>query len=246
MTRLSRTTALGLAATSLLVSAVAAAQPAVGAPPPPPPPPTVAGAATAISGVAPVYVDKANFKPDSRPDGWASKANMGLTAAFANNSGVVGQADGSSFSFGLKGDAALDYNLEKHEWRNTLGLLASVTRTPVISTFVKTSDNLNFDSIYLYHALPWFGPFVLGSLNTAMFRGTDVQAAPVSYVITRSDGTAGPTIAADHLSLSDPFRPLTFKESVGLFAQPFQSVPATVESASAPALKRSSRTASSP
>lgn len=233
MTRLSRTTALGAAAASLLASALAAAQPASGVPatgaPPPPPPPAVAGAATAISGVTPVYVDKADFKGDSRPEGWASKGNAGITAAFANNSSVVGQADGTSFSFGMKGDVGLDYNHEKHEWRNTLGVIASITKTPVVSEFVKTSDNLNFDFIYLYHALPWFGPFGLASMNTAMFRGTDVEAAPVQYVVTKSDGTPGPTIANDHLSLSDPFRPLTFKQSVGVFAQVYQSVPATVE-----------------
>ncbi len=235
MTRLSRITALGVAVTSLLVPALASAQtappsgvPAVGAPAPPPPP-AVAGAATAISGAAPVYVDKANFKPDSRPEGWGSHENLGMTVAFANNSNVVGQADGSSFSFGMKGDAGLDYNHQKHEWRNTLGLVAAITRTPLLSEFVKTSDNLNFDSIYLYHALPWFGPFVLASLNTSMFRGSDVEPTPVKYVLTKSDGTPGPVIYDDHLSLSDPFRPLTFKQSAGLFAQAYQSVPVTTE-----------------
>jgi len=217
VTRLSRTTALGIAATSLLVPALATAQ----TPAP--------GAATPISGVTPVYVDKAEFKPDSRPQGWGSRANIGLTVAFANNSGVVGQADGTSFSFGMKADGGLDYNRERHEWRNTIGLGASITRTPLVSDFVKTSDNLNFDSIYLFHALPWFGPFVLGSLNTAMFRGTDVEATAVNYVVTRADGTPGPVTNATHLSLSDPFRPLTLKESAGLFAQAYQSVPATVE-----------------
>jgi Protein of unknown function (DUF3078) len=219
VTRLSRTTALGLAAASLLSPVIAAAQT----------PSSVPGAATPIAGVTPVYVDKADFKGDSRPEGWASRGNAGLTAAFANNSGVVGQTDGTSFSFGMKGDVSLDYNREKHEWRNTLGVVASITRTPVVAEFVKTSDNLNFDSIYLYHALPWFGPFGLVSMNTAMFRGSDVEAAPVSYVITKTDGTMLTPIVADHLSLSDPFRPLTFKQSAGIFAQAYQSVPATLE-----------------
>ncbi len=231
--RLSLSTTLGLVAASLLFAGVASAQPApvvnAVAPPPPPPAPAVAGTAVAISGVTPVYVDKANFTKDSRPEGWGTRASVGATGAFANNGGVVGQADGSSFSLGLKGDAGLDYNHEKHEWRTTLGVAASVTRTPVIDQFVKTSDNLNLDTIYLFHAVPWFGPFALGSFNTSMFAGADVEAAPVSYVITNADGTKQAPIANTHLSLSDPFRPLTFKESAGVFVQPYQSVPATIE-----------------
>jgi hypothetical protein len=232
MTRL----ALSVAASALLWSGLAAAQPApppgvpaVAPPPPPPPPPSVAGAATAIQGVTPSFVGNADFKADARPQGWSPAVSLGITAAFANNSGVVGQSDGSSFSFGMKGDAALDYNRGPHEWRNTLGLVASVTRTPVITDFVKTSDNLNLDSIYLFHVVPWFGPFVEFSGNTAMFRGTDVRATPVNYVITQANGTQSYLTTANSLTLSDPFRPLTFKETIGLFAQPYVSVPASFE-----------------
>jgi hypothetical protein len=231
-----RLTLGSLAATALLLPAgIAAAQPAppAGVPavaaPPPPAAPAVAGAATAVSGVTPTYVGKADFKPDARPEGWSPAVSLGVTAAFANNSSVVGQIDGSSFSFGMKGDAALDYNHGLHEWRNTLGVVASVTRTPVITDFVKTSDNLNLDSIYLFHALSWFGPFVQFSGNTSMFRGTDVRPTPMNYVITRTDGTTAYLTHANSLTLSDPFRPLTFKETIGLFAQPYVSTPFAFE-----------------
>ena len=192
-------------------------------------PAPVAGAATAVAGVSPTYVGKADFKNDPRPDGWSPAVSLGITAAFANNSGVVGQSDGTSFSFGMKGDAALNYNRGLHEWRNTLGVVASVTRTPVITDFVKTSDNLNLDSIYLFHALPWFGPFARFSLHTSMFRGTDVRPTAVNYFITQADGTKSLVANSTSLTLSDPFRPLTFKETIGLFAQPYVSVPASFE-----------------
>jgi hypothetical protein len=201
---------------------------ATAAPPPAPPAtPAVAGAATAIQGVTPEYVDKPDFNA-ARKEGWNVKASVGATAAFANNSNVVGQVDGSSFSFGLKMDGAADYNRGAHEWRNTIGVVASVTRTPVLDDFVKSSDNLGLESIYLYHVVPWFGPFVRVTFNTSMFRGSDVRPAPVDYVITKTDGSVV-TLNADHLTLSDPFRPMTFKQSVGLFVQPYQSVPATIE-----------------
>jgi hypothetical protein len=162
--------------------------------------------------------------------GWSPRVSFGGTLSFADNSSVVGQADGASFSFGMKVDAGADYNHGQHEWRNALGLLASVTRTPLIDEFVKTSDNLNLDSTYLYHVVPWFGPFARVSANTSMFRGTDVRASPVTYHLTQLDGTVTtlPTPSTE-LTLSDPFRPLTFKESAGIFVQPYQTVPATVE-----------------
>jgi hypothetical protein len=222
-------------AASLTLASVAGAQ----TPPPPsgpaattgtaaPPPSTaVAGAATAISGVTPTFTDKTDFN-QGRTQGWAPHVNVGGTISFANNDNVVGQAEGSSFSLGLKMDAALDYNHGSHEWRNALGLLVQITRTPVIDDFVKNADSLNFDSTYLYHFVPWFGLYGRFTMTTAMFRGTDVEPQPVKYVITALNGSTS-TVTADHLVLSDPFRPLTFKQSAGVFVQPYRSDPVTVE-----------------
>jgi hypothetical protein len=221
--RRSAVTALGLAAT--LHGGLAAAQTP---PPAPPAPPAAPGAATAIQGVTPAYVDKPDVAKAGRKQGWDPRISIGGSLNFANNNSVVGQADGSSLSIGLKLDAGLDYNLKDHEWRNSLGALASTAHTPVISGFVKTSDNLNFDSIYLYHVVPSFGPFARFSYNTSMFPGADVRPAPVNYVITGADGSVR-RITADRLHVSDAFLPSTFKESIGLFVQPYRSTPVTLE-----------------
>ena len=205
------------------MTTLASAQPA------PVPAGAAPGAATAISGVTPTYVDKPKFDVvDGRKQGWIARVSTAGTVNFANNSNVVGQVDGSSFSFGLKFDGTLDYNHEKHEWRNTLGALGAISRTPVINSFVKTSDNLAFDSIYLYHVVPWFGPFARVSVNTSMFRGTDVRAATSHYVITHLDGSIQ-KVTGNELALSDPFKPATFKQSVGVFVQPYTSEPFTLE-----------------
>lgn len=250
MTRFASIAALGLAAasTSMLVSGLAAAQgtPALPLPPPPPPPPpTVAGQATAMATVAPEYTIKPDFKAPRKPTGWDTRLSVGGSMSFANNSNVAGQISGSSFAFGLKMDGGLDYNNKAHEWRNSLGLGASVTRTPVIDEFVKTSDFLTFESIYLYHVVDWFGPFVRFQLTTSMFPGRDIRSGQASYEITELNGSkrmlavAGtdcdpvggvvPTTCRTSLSLSDGFRPLTLKQSIGLFVQPYQSDPVTVE-----------------
>ena len=236
MKRFARTSSCGVAAAFVLVTRLASAQPTPatpvvgGAAPPPPAAPAAAGAATAIAGVTPVYVEKPSFDASGRKQGWIVHVNTNGTMSFANNSNVVGQVDGSSYSFGLKFNGSLDYNHEKHEWRNTLGVLGSITRTPVINTFVKTSDNLAFDTIYLFHAVPWFGPFAKASFNTSMFRGTDIRPAGADYVITHLDGSVEtrPKMETE-LPLSDPFKPFTLKESVGVFVQPYASDPVTVE-----------------
>lgn len=252
VTRIVPFTALGLVAVMTLLSGLAAAQPApVGVPaatagaPPPPPPPVVAGAATAIAGVAP-DITKLDTKAPRKPSGWDTTLSIGGTMAFANNSNVAGQMNGSSFSFGLKLDAAVDYNHLAHELRNTLNVAAAVTRTPVIDEFVKTTDILSFESIYLYHVVDWFGPFARFQLTSAMFPGRDVRTGKATYVVTLPDGSTRtlaatgtgcdpnpdgtlPQTCRTSLSLSDGFRPLTFKQSLGVFVQPFQSDPVTVE-----------------
>jgi hypothetical protein len=201
---------------------IAPTPPSASGPTPPP------GAATAIQGVTPQYLDKPAAAASGRKEGWIARVSTAATMSFANNSNVVGQVDGSSFAFGLKFDGTLDLNRGKHEWRNSLGVLGAVTRTPVIDAFVKTSDNFALESIYLFHALTMFGPFARATLNTAMFRGTDVRAVKTDYFVTHLDGSITEKQATE-LPLTDPFKPLTLKQSVGLFVQPYQSEPITIE-----------------
>lgn len=247
--------ALGLAAPLVLITSLASAQ----APAPPPPAPPPPAPAPAPLQVKQEYTEKPDFKPvEKRKQGWDPSIAVGGTLAFANNSSVVGQVDGSTFSFGIKLDAGLNLNHGSHEWRNTLGVVAGTTRTPAVDQFVKTSDLLAFDSIYLYHVVPWFGPFVRFSVNTQMFRGSDVRAGNTPYQISDADGknpatvcgVSGKTIGADglcsaddpnvlpgtasqqvvsKLSLSDPFKPTTLKQSIGLFVQPYAKDPLTIE-----------------
>jgi Protein of unknown function (DUF3078) len=256
VTRLSPIPAL--AAASLLVAGVAAAQdvppgvPAAATTPPPPPPPPVPGAATAIQGVTPAYVAKPDFGNTGRKEGWDPRLSVGGTGSFANNSNVAGQLNGSSFAFGYKFSAGMDFNHGNHEWRNSLDMNAGITRTPALDAFIKTGDNVSLDSTYLYHIVPWFGPFARLSGLTSMFRSVDVRPVPATYVrgtgatpnpviypVANPNTTAGTPFALTpdcttgscftQLPLSDPFRPMTFKESLGLFVQPYQTTPLTVE-----------------
>ncbi len=161
-------------------------------------------------------------------EGWSPRVSVGLTASFGDNRSVVGQADGGTLGFGLKFDAGLDYRRGGHEWRNSLNLAEGLTRTPVIPVFVKSADLLALESIYLYHVTPWFGPFARATMLTSMFRGADIRPAPVTYTVARVSGELE-TVEASGLPLSDPFRPMTLKQSLGPFLRPVEKEAINIE-----------------
>jgi hypothetical protein len=167
-------------------------------------------------------------KKDAPRDGWSPRLTLGATGSFGDNRSVVGQTDGGTLGFGLKFDVGADYRHGHHEWRNLLNLAAGLTRTPVLPVFVKSADVLALESIYLYHVTPWFGPFVRATMLTSMFRGADIRPAPVTYAITRTTGVVDEK-KGSHLVISEPFRPITFKQSVGPFLRPVEREMVNVE-----------------
>ncbi|WP_437878461.1 hypothetical protein [Sorangium sp. So ce513] len=164
------------------------------------------------------YVNAPATDP-GRVEGWSPGLLLGGTFNLADNRSVVGQVDGTGLSAGFILEGSLDFNKAAHELRTTLAAGAGVTRTPALDTWVKTRDALSFEAIYLYHVVPWFGPFGRFALNTQMFSGTDSRSAPTTYAIARGEG-ATETITGTSLHLSDPFQPMTLKQSLGVFVQP--------------------------
>ncbi|WP_437304335.1 hypothetical protein [Sorangium sp. So ce388] len=173
------------------------------------------------------YVEAPATNP-GRVEGWSPGLLLGGTFNLANNRSVVGQADGTGISAGFVLEGSLDFNKAAHELRTTLGAGAGVTRTPALDAWVKTRDALAFEAIYLYHVVPWFGPFGRFALDTQMFAGSDPRSAPTTYAITRADGTTE-AITGTRLHLSDPFQPATLKQSLGVFVQPVNRESVLVE-----------------
>lgn len=186
---------------------------------------SIASTASAADPAKPDYVPDiekpaaAPKKEEKKPEGFEPRLSAGATLSLIDMRSVVGQVDGLTVLLGMKLDGGLDYRRGKHEWRSTLTLGEGLARTPVLGEFVKAKDDLFIESIYLYHALPWVGPFARVSLQTAVFRGNDVRPAPTTYLILDEDG-ATTSLVGKQLSLSDSFRPLTVKESIGAFVQP--------------------------
>lgn len=178
-------------------------------------------AATAQDAVDPDYIPTESTEVEVLDTGWYGQLDLSSSVNAASNRDVIGQSNGQSWTIGFAFDGRADYLRGQHEWRNSLYLAETFTRTPAIDEFIKTADELSLESLYYYH-LPgadWFGPFARFAMNTALFKGFDVRASDVSYVLTRVDGSQEVSVR-DRILLTGAFAPLTLRESVGVFARP--------------------------
>ena len=161
-------------------------------------------------------------KPDEakkRQDGWNPGIALGANFNLIDTRSVVGQMDGTTFTLGAAIDAALEFNQEIHEWRNSLLASAGTAYTPAIGEFIKSSDGLAFESIYLLHAMEILGPYARFAFNTQMFPGMDIRPSAVDYEVSNLDGTTT-SYTGRRLALTDPFKPFELREGIGLFVQP--------------------------
>lgn len=176
----------------------------------------------ALAAADPGYLPKEGevVKPPVEKGGWDPALSFGATVAITSNSSVVGQQDGSSWTFGLNLLGRLDLLEEIHDWRNTLKITEVLSRTPTIEDWIKTADQLFFESVYYLKLAERVGPFVSFKLETPLFRGQDVRGAAVDYVLA-SDGSMLKANATS-LKLTDGFQPLTLKEAIGVFYRPLE------------------------
>jgi len=167
------------------------------------------------------YVDVKIAAPPKQ-GGLELSLKNGATFSLVDTRDVVGVTpNGATLTLGLKFDGLATYRKDGHEWRGALGVNAALTRTPALPEFVKSADALAFDTSYLYFVRPWFGPFARFALGTPMFRGFDVRAAPTTYSIARASGETD-VVTTKRLNLTEPFHPMTLKETVGPFARPVE------------------------
>ena len=166
-------------------------------------------------------------EPAKKILGWTKNANLGANLSFTSSNSVVGQTDGSSQTYGLNLKGGMNHVTEKDEWRNTLSITEATTRTPSVPRYLKSSDDLKIESIYLYSlpSHPNIGPYVKGEASAPMFKGEDVQSTTKTYRVTSTNQA----VNASSFRLTDGFKPLTTKESVGFFWKAVQKENLKVE-----------------
>lgn len=156
-----------------------------------------------------------------KEDGWHPSLNLGANISFGSSSNVIGQTDGDSRTYGANLDGELNYKKNQNEVQNSLKIKGSTSKTPALPRYVKSNDELDFTSLYLYslESYNWIGPYVRFNAKTSLFYGEDVRSDVVTYEKRTRTGAVQETVTGDSLRLTDGFKPLTTKESTGFFAK---------------------------
>jgi hypothetical protein len=167
-----------------------------------------------------VSADKVLTEKKDKPQGFVPKLNAAATGSYNHSSKVVGQTDGGTLQLGLILTGSANLFLGQHEWENDLKVNEAVTRTPQIPKLVKSADELELKSTYIYRipSLPWFGPYGRGRFNTQIFKGYEVR--PEDVLIARPGQTPELRAAGTSIALTGAFEPIFIRESLGAFANP--------------------------
>lgn len=163
-------------------------------------------------------------KEGERKEGFDATARVGASGLLLHNHQVVGQLDGFTLNVGLVLGGALNYVRGNHEWQNTASYDLSFSKTPAIETLLKSADNLEARSLYLYRipGLEWLGPFVRVRGYTQVFPGYAVPADDVTVRRIQRDGNENVFRAPAQLpiDLTTWFEPIVLAESAGMFLRP--------------------------
>jgi hypothetical protein len=156
---------------------------------------------------------------DPNAPGWHKTAKLGSNLSLSSSQDVVGQTDGTSETYGLNFKGEFNRMREHDEWRTEASLIAATTKTPSISRFVKSNDELKLNTAYLrfFNEKKTWGPYARLEGAAPMFKGEDVQAAATPYAVTTTDKITTVTAPLTSYRLTDGFKPLTTKESLGFF-----------------------------
>lgn len=160
---------------------------------------------------------------DADIEGWNPSLAVGGTLNLVSNTNVVGQVEGLSMLFGLGLTGGADYIKGKSIIRNELSIAESFAKTPVVDRFIKTNDKIAVSSTYNYFVTQFLGGFARVKAETALFKSTAVTANDETYVVaSASPGGSARTVVTDDLEVASAFKPFTFTESVGVFAEPIR------------------------
>ncbi len=169
---------------------------------------------------------QAKADKDKPKGGWSRKLGLGATGATTSSSNVVGAVDGSTVQIGLLLDGEAKLISGAQEWLNTLKIQHARTKTPVMDAWIKSSDNVELQSTWIYRlaALPWVGPFARARLQTQIATGFDVRPTDVNVERTGVDSKVATSLAnaESDIDLTAPFEPILVSETVGAFATPLQ------------------------
>jgi hypothetical protein len=181
---------------------------------------------------------KPTTKPSTQPakekDGWFPKLSLGLNISLSSTQNVPGVEDGITFTLGGVLNGGLLMRFGQHKWDSTLKVVHTQTKTPQIDAFIKTADSLDLKSAYSFQ---FRKDIKLGirfglDLTTPLFPGFFVPAANADITLINNDNTQDQrtVLKEESFLLTDPFSPLTFKQAIGIEAEPYRNKFTTISS----------------
>jgi hypothetical protein len=153
---------------------------------------------------------------------WNKTAKVGANLSFSSSHSVVGQTDGNSQTYGLNFKGELNRLQRTDEWRNALTLQEATTQTPGQSRYLKSNDELKFETTYFagWTNHPALGNYFRAQATAPIFTGEDAQTDAKTYRIHRINGDESQTFTGSTFRLTDGFKPLNTRESLGFYWRP--------------------------
>lgn len=162
-------------------------------------------------------------------DPWTFGLNVGLSGAVSDSRDVVGQIDGNTKNAGLVLDGSAVWRSGQHEIENLLKVQHSQTSAPPTDIFVKSTDQIDLSTTYLYYlkTIHWMGPYTRAKLSTNLLTSNLVFGEEID--VQRGDDPVQTVPSATKIRVNGPFEPFRLTQSVGWFAKPIRSKPITLE-----------------
>lgn len=165
---------------------------------------------------------------------WTQKLTVGGTGSANSSSSVVGAVDGTTLQIGLLLNGEAHYKRGSHDWQNVLKIQHAQTQTPVMDSWIKSTDNLELESTYLFRlrSLTWVGPFARAKVQTQIISSHDVRPTDTTINFQDATGTQTSTekVAAEtKTATTGAFEPLLGNVSLGFFANPIEGKKLTLK-----------------
>ena len=152
---------------------------------------------------------------------WDFVIKFGSQLSLSQSSGVVGVQNGGTRAIGGNIHFEANWARNRHEVRNRVDINALFIKTPNTS-WLSAADQLDIESVYQFRAKPWFGPFVRAGFTTSMFVGRDLRPNDVDYRLNNEAVIPPKRLDQTQLRLTDPFKPITLVQTVGIFFNPIR------------------------
>jgi ABC-type uncharacterized transport system auxiliary subunit len=163
------------------------------------------------AGVVPVSEDYTQI------GNWKGRMILSGDFMLARTQGVVGKNSGNSLTLGGFLDSGLFYSTDKNFFSTTLELEENHTRIAGADKFQKVLDQIDIDSIYIYHFKPRVGPYIRFSFDANLFPNYKYlqNSADIIYYDPAGNELARSTDLSE-VKLGPPFSYVNFKEGSGV------------------------------